>query len=1647
MVYLILFVPKVQKWLSGKTADYIENQIGTKVEIGGIYLSYPNGVSIEKVYLEDQQSDTLLYTGLLDVSIDYFALLHGEVEISEVNLANATANISVNKDTVFNFDYIINSFVSDTATQAPADTSTSTMDIDLGTVNLRNVKFSYFSEPDGMSTAFNIGNLLLEVDEFDLNNQVYIADNITIEDTKGELDIFKLVPSTETDTTEINMTVGTKNLTVKNVDFKFSDQPTELNLAANVGLLKATAEPISLASYQVNLDKILLENSTVDFSMKSDTTATEVGTNEESGEIWKIALNEIQSNNLTFNYDDKTYVPTPNVVDFSHLGITLNELSANSIYFNGIDDLGANITQLSANEKSGFKLYNTNVGLEMTNNLIEVKPLQLNTNYSSFNAPTKLEFTSIESISENIGSLQLKSTFNNTKIGLGDLSFFSPEVLKEIPIKNPKNQTFNVTGSVNGAVNNLNFNKLTVVNNANKIKLNGVIAGLPEVENLKYDLNTIYFSSTEKSLRALLSDSLLPTALNLPKKLELNANAKGNTQNLSTKLELTTSLGNLQAKGLAKNLKDSVNAAYNFKINLPSFALGTFLNDSLLGNIGFEGKIEGTGLTIETANVELDARVKDFDYNNYRYSDLSINGKFENQTFGGEMHMNDSNLVFDFNGIAKLDSTLPKFDFVLNLEGADLQNLGFYNEDLRLRGKLDIDLEGNNLENLNGGFEIRDVLVIKNEKQYAVDSLLFISIIDTNYTDISIKSNLLDAEFKGKIKLADLATTFQNHFDQYLGKRNDAITTGKQDFKFDISLHDPDLLTEVILPDLSKFETGDINGAFNSETDQLDINMYFSRIIYSDLVIDSLYFISKSDAEKMNADLNVKRIGYDTLAINNISFSNTLQNNKLVSYFKIVDDSAKAQLQIAGELSSDNNNYKFQLFEKEQIINYDYWQTNPNNEIVFAENLQVNNVTLSHENEKIQLQSKGEYLEAGLTNFELENIFDLIQRNNTQANTFGLLIKEASEKAKEQNDSLTLDTMKPILSGELNAKLNLPMAENAMLNGDLSIDQIEVQGIAIGNLTASAETVNTNQTKITTSLKGKGNKFNADGVLGEDLTQFDLNIEKLKLKTIEAFSQGQLVNSSGFLSGNANYSTGANSTSASGEIQFNDIQFKSTFLGEEYHFKNEKISFNNDKIIFNKFTVLDSANQSFKINGNIGLSEIANPTFNLSVKSDNFQFLNTSKADENDLFYGKVFISADIDLTGNLQKPKVRSSVSLNKGTDISFVVPSTEAASVNHEGIVKFVDKDNGLPALLREDKTIDTIKTDFEGVDLEAFININEQTKVTIVIDPITGDRLLVKGGGKIKTNIDVAGNISMNGIYEIKEGDYELRLYNLVRRRFDLVPSSKIIWNGDPLQATMDIEGMYTAKAAPIDLLGSQISNLNAAEQQQYKSKLPFEVILYIDGKIMEPIISFEIDLPDDEKGALGGVVLAKLQEINQDESELNKQVFSLIVLKRFFSQDPFSSGGAGSNAARQSVSQLLNQQLNSLTDKYVKGVEIELNVDSYEDYGDDGELQGRTDLNVALSKQFLNDRVKVRVNGDFGVENNQSNSSGIAGDVSVEYKITEDGRYSIKFYRDNKYAGFIEGQLVETGVSLIFTRDYQRLKDLFKKPEDIEEEDEE
>ncbi len=315
------------------------------------------------------------------------------------------------------------------------------------------------------------------------------------------------------------------------------------------------------------------------------------------------------------------------------------------------------------------------------------------------------------------------------------------------------------------------------------------------------------------------------------------------------------------------------------------------------------------------------------------------------------------------------------------------------------------------------------------------------------------------------------------------------------------------------------------------------------------------------------------------------------------------------------------------------------------------------------------------------------------------------------------------------------------------------------------------------------------------------------------------------------------------------------------------------------------------------------------------------------------------------------------------------------------------------------------------------------------------------MIAGDADLNFNMAPNGRMNLSGQYELSQGHYEMSLYNMVSRKFNIEEGSTITWKGAPMDADLSISASYSVKTSAMGLMDSQLSGVDADVAGRYRQELPFLVYLNVNGELLRPQIFFRLDMPEDERGALGGNVFSRVQQVNEEDGELNRQVFSLLVLERFFpTSGSDGSGGGATGLARSSVSQVLSGQLNALSSNILgnSGFELDFDLDSFTDY-QSGNPQDRTQLNVNARKRLFDDRLIVQVGSQMDLEGTgqeTERNGAVFGNVSVEYLLTENGRFRLRGFRKNQFESIIDGQLIVTGLALIFNREFNRFYELWK-----------
>jgi hypothetical protein len=1610
LVIAAIQIPAVQNRIVQKTITSLEQRLGTTVSLKHIAISFPKKIVLEELYIEDQSRDTLLYAGELSVDTDLFALLKRTIQLNDVSLNNWKIILSRPSDSeTFNYDFIPAAFNTE-STDVP-DTTAVPWSFDIKNVKLTDVYLIYRDGRLGNEIEAAIGSLAVDVEELDLESPQLRLNSVEFADSRisaGFSGSSENVPdSTKIDPTAKPFVFDFESLSFRNITSTVKNVAMEEILRVDLGELKVDVRKFDLIKQEIDIKNVSLLNSFISFQHTGVPIDSAAVADEKENEPWLLSLSSLELKNNSIQYYDFN---SPNVkegLNFDNLWIRDINLRAKDLSYAGNKARGK-IDLLSLKDKSGFSISTFETTFALTEKELDVSNFEIITPHSKIRLEANSQFASFEDIANNYPEATLTLESQST-VGVRDILFFTPGLFDSIPIKVRDNTTVTLNTQLDGKVSDLVVKQFAITTFSDtKLSMTGNITGLPGKNALIHASIDEFFTSG-KDLKAVLDDSIV-SKFGLPKRLSLKGKYDGTISTPSVKADLTSDLGDARIDAKL-DLTHAGNESYGGRIDLHKFQLGRILQRNDLGNLDMNAAVKGSGTSMKDLNARVKVSVNKLQYREYDYKDFELEGSLKNYFFSGKASLEDKNLSFIFSGDLDYSADVALYKFIFNLKHIDLNALHLSQRPLKARGTIDVDLATSDFRSINGSLDIRDVAIFNGNDLYAVDSLLFASIDQHGNSKISIRSDIMTGDFEGTINLFDMGNALKRHFNNYYSLRDTTFDRPAevQRFSFELVLKNTELLTEILLPDLEPFVPGKIAGKFDSENADLDMHLEVTKLKYGSVGLDTLLLKVESDRESMNYALRLRKVAMDTLRIEALTLSGIVAHDSIRSKVMILDSLQKEKYVLGGAFYSLEHTTQFKLLNEEVLINYAPWATPPDNLLTFGKTgIVANNFSITNINESLSFVTNKQEgaTTVAFKDLNIQNLLNLVE---------GTILADGL-----MNGSIRLAD-----EGSLQSDIKIEGLDifNAVW-GDLSLKFSSTpKGLYAGNLNVSGSKINI--------------KTNVEYQQSSRLVDLTTVISALDLSLIEPFTGGQVKQMKGDVRGEIRVTGETIKPQVRGGIHFNESSFVPVLFGTPFSLKDEEISFTDDGIILDDFNITDQDNNTASLDGSIGTKDYTNFDLNLRLTARHFQLLNTDE-DDSDLFYGKVSINTDASISGTLTQPKVQMQMSLMDDSKLTYIVPQSEKGVLESRGIVLFVDRDAKDDPFLASINPRDTVKSKYIGLDLTANIELNDKETLSIIIDPTTGDKLVVKGNSTLTLDIDPTGDMQLSGRYEITEGTYDLSFYKLVKRNFSIKKGSTITWSGDPLLATMDITASHKVETSALDLVINQLPITDKQQTNMYKQRFPFLVYLNIRGDLLTPDISFELDMPVDSRNAMAGSIYAKIKDVNTRESDLNKQVFALLILRRFVSDNPFDSE-AGSNVestARVSVSKLLTEQLNRLSEN-IKGIELSFDVKSYEDYTS-GEAQGQTEVQLGVSKSLLDDRLIVKVSGNVDIEGNATNQNSFTdyiGDLALEYKLTEDGRFRITGFRNNNY-DIISGELIETGAGLIYIKDYNTLRELFK-----------
>lgn len=1636
LFFVLIEVPAVQNFARIKAVNFLQKKIGTKVEINHLSFDLPKLVVLEDVYFEDQKGDTLLAGDTLKVDISMMKLLKNTVEINEIDLRGITASISRTPDSVFNFDYIMKAFISEQQKPVPADTATAPMKFSIEKINLDRIRVKYQDAPTVNNVKIYLGHFDTDIKEFDLEKSIYNIPKFKLSNVNAV--VIQGKPAVQPDSKakdiaesqqpmNLGLTLGEADL--DRIKVVYRNDVSALNADVNLGRLNVKSDKLDMKNQVIALDGINLDNSSfiVTLGKKQQAKVVKKEAKEEAeatAKAWKFTSNDINFSNNNIRFNDQNMPVQRTGMDYGHLNIRNLNLAASDFVY-GIDTISGRITSGSMKEKSGFDLKRLSANFFYGKNKTTLEDLYVQTSQTLIRDEIRLAYPSIESLSSNPGDLRIDANLKNSKVGLRDILVFMPTMAGTEPFKSHSHEVLNINGQVNGQLKNLSIPSLQLSGFGNTtLNASAKITGLPDMNKAYFDLNIKNFNTRSRDIYALVPRGTIPANIRVPDALNLKGTFKGSMTSFNTNLNLTSSDGSAKAIAYVKNGKT---ISYNADVRTYNLNVGRIIRqEKTIGRVTLAAKVNASGTDPKKLTGTFGGKVIQAQYNRYNYRNLNIKGNARNGVIAAVANMKDPNISFDLNAKANLNKTYPAVKMTLNMDSLNLQKLNFYPDDFRFRGKIVADLPTADVDYLNGNIQLTDAIMVRAGQRIQLDTVDVTSTASADSNSLKIQSEVLTANVSGQYKLTQIAPAIQSVVNKYYN--TGAVTSPSvsgQHLRFSAAVMNGPLLQQ-LNPNIKELATINLTGAFDGRIGQLTAKGTAPRIVYAGYDLSNLNFDVNTANNAITYSVALNRLNGSSFQLLNTSLSGDIRNNVISTRMEVRDAKNRQNYLIAGALKAEGSNYEFSLKPDGLILNYQPWTVSNGNFIRFgSQGVMAQNFVISNAGQQLSLNTSPPGL------------------NNPLAITFSnFKIETLTEIARK--DSL-------LIGGTINGNALVKNFQSSpVFTSDLTIGNLNFRGDTLGNVALQVNNENANTLAANMNITGQGNDVRLNGYYYTNNSSFDmtLNIATLNLRSIQGFTMGSLKDASGSVNGRLSITGTTSDPNVIGDVNFNNTAFRVGMLNAIYRINNERISFNEEGIRFNNFAIKDSSGNSLDVDGMLYTSNYIDYRFNLDVNSDNFQAL-SSTAKDNELYYGQLYIDTRLRIRGDMNSPEVDGNLKVLKHTKLTMVLPQTDPGLEDREGVVEFVDLENpeNTHALT---SNLDTATTSaITGMNISTNIEVDKEAEFSIIVDQGTGDFLRIRGQAQLNAGIDPSGKINLTGNYVLDQGAYELS-FNFIKRRFDIRRGSTITWNGDPTTADIDVTAVYVAETAPLDLVSNQLGSAPASEVNMYKQRLPFELLLSLKGELMKPVITFDIDLPERNYNVASTVITTvneRLDKLKTEPSELNKQAFALVLLNRFVSDNPFSSSAGGttpSSLARQSVSKLLNEQLNNLAGDLVGGVNLSFNLESTDDYTT-GELKNRTDLNVTASKQLLNDRINVSIGSNFELEGPQQprrQSNNLAGDIAVDYQLSRDGRYKLRAYRRNQYQVAVEGQVIETGLGFILNMDYNKFREILAKKSDEE-----
>ncbi len=1538
---LLIHIGPLQKLILNQFSKSLSSKTESKIKIGKIDFSIFKGLILKELYVSNANSplDTLVYIGEFSTSLEENILSLWNNKVYINDLNLFEAKVNIVKNKG-DEESNLEYFISQLSNKKESPNQKPTVPIEL---NLKNI---------------NLRNLRLSIDDYS-KRSTFLA---TLKEGH----------------------IGVDHFNFERDSFVFR----------SISLLRPECTMI-----EVNQSHLFKQN-------REDIVQDSISKKPNSDFFLNIAILEVNEGAFQrIKSDSLVNKELKNTLDVDDLDIVDLDLFSTDLVMTSACNIEASIKSLALKEHNGLVLENAKVdSFRILPNEILLGSFELDTEHSQIKDFLSFKFDSFNDFKSFAKKIHIESDMSGSEIALSDLSYFLPGIVDSKFIKRNKDRKVSITGSFNGTVDHLEADNLFMTVD-NLIEFTGSFTS-SNLTNPQTALVSIYVNELKTSLnniRRIVPEFNLPDQFYKLDPVSFTGDIEGFFKDFVIYGNLKSRLGNVELDTRLNTKAGVNNAEYSGELALNNFNVKEWTGNEDFGFATLSAKIEnGRGLTLENVKTDLVARLEKFEFRDYAYSNISLEGVLEKNLFDGKFSAKGPNVDMDFEGQLIIKDNYFKSDFLAVINKINPKAINLSDDYSLVTGDFNISIEGKTLNEFSGSAELNNLAVVFKNKTFDFNEVYFSSApLSNERRNLLLTSDIINASVDGKFDFGQLGASFTNyiveHHPNWAKKfkinTQDKRTNKIQDFVYKIEVFDTKDYLELLKANELRFRGVTFEGAINLPDNTFSSNISIDSSFYKDYEF-SAFGLSLTNSKKISKlILDLDKIAtqgkyYEPLNIrsevNGDDVKLEIKTKNVLDSIGYVDLTLNIK-PIDDMIQINVGNKNLQMFSAD-------WEIDASNEIIYGTDyLSIKDFVLSDGYRSLFIQ---DYKKSGME-FTLEN-FDFLLVN-------GLINYDKIDFAGESKIYARVANV--FTKPKIVADIRIP---EFTLN-DVDYGSLSVRLDDDGDMAYASLNLNRVEDDLRVLVNAEYNKL-TKGVSGS------VEMRNMVMKIFEFIIDDGISKTDGIANLDVEVSGTIDDIKLNGTANVIGGQTRIDYIGSLIDLGTETFPVTDNFIDLTGVSLFDKFGNQATMTGGLHHDLFTDFRTDLNMQANRFLALDTDKTD-NPMYYGIGIGPISIDFAGPFSSTDISISATTGSGTVLN--IPIEDSYYNIDQSFIKFVPREDVLNPK-EDDESQAMVK--LEGVDVDMNLSITNDAQVNIIFDERLNDVIKGVGNGDLRITIARDGKFNIYGEYEVDRGDYLFTAWGIVAKPFKVRRGGLITWTGDPINANLNIEADYDDLRAPVNiLLAEYLVTNNVSLEQEAKKRTRIDLTLKVGGTLYNPIVNFDIAFPE-LQGELRTYADSKMITLRENEADLNEQVAGLIMFRSFLPSSTLGNVFTTSNSfvetTYNTLSEFVSNQLSyllsgflqeALTDNgFISGIDFEIGFSKNANL-----LEGAPqsdnylpdEIEVHFKPRFQNDKWGFDYGTSF-VNSNGRAANPIANyiihDFVLEYYLTADRRLKLRAY---------------------------------------------